>query len=259
MVSEIAELFSNARTEHQLRRALDHMSSRIGADSYAATRFVSTDHGDCVAAVHSFSDGYLGTFAGDEFPNELDPVMQHLRASSIPIAWDRDTYLAAGVGASYVPMADFGVRSGIALALHIEPRRHFALGFSWSSGALPVVPADMLQTIAVFAEPAFHRVLTRWDGACEIDAGLTLRELEVLFWLGEGDTDKSLAVRLGIAWKTVSWYTQQAARKLGAHTRTEAVAKATRLGLLEPFHLRHGRGNSAGALAIHDRRGSRSR
>jgi DNA-binding CsgD family transcriptional regulator len=56
---------------------------------------------------------------------------------------------------------------------------------------------------------------------------LTPRELEVLAALAEGLTNKAIARRLDISLHTVKFHVESLFRKLGARTRTEAVAKAS--------------------------------
>ncbi len=63
-------------------------------------------------------------------------------------------------------------------------------------------------------------------------AGLTARELEVLQLLVEGASNKAIARRLGITPHTVKFHVAAIAGKLGASGRTDAVAKAVRLGLV---------------------------
>jgi DNA-binding NarL/FixJ family response regulator len=60
----------------------------------------------------------------------------------------------------------------------------------------------------------------------EAQALLTPRELEVLAALAEGMTNKGIARRLDISLHTVKFHVESLFRKLGARTRTEAVAKA---------------------------------
>jgi len=63
--------------------------------------------------------------------------------------------------------------------------------------------------------------------AREADELLTPRELEVLGAIGEGLTNKAIARRLGISLHTVKFHVESLFRKLGARTRTEALAKAS--------------------------------
>ncbi|MEV7156561.1 helix-turn-helix transcriptional regulator [Streptomyces misionensis] len=61
---------------------------------------------------------------------------------------------------------------------------------------------------------------------------LAPRELDVLSWVAAGATNAAVAERLGLRPETVKGYLRSAMRKLGAHTRGEAVTSARRAGLL---------------------------
>ncbi len=61
---------------------------------------------------------------------------------------------------------------------------------------------------------------------------LTSRELEVLRLLADGLPNKTIARRLGISEHTVKFHVNAILGKLGAASRTEAVVRATRLGLI---------------------------
>ncbi|OGO53800.1 MAG: hypothetical protein A2V84_09975 [Chloroflexi bacterium RBG_16_70_13] len=63
---------------------------------------------------------------------------------------------------------------------------------------------------------------------------LTARELEVLALVAAGHTNREIGDRLFISEKTVSVHVTHAMDKLGALSRYEAAAAATRQGLLEP-------------------------
>ena len=62
---------------------------------------------------------------------------------------------------------------------------------------------------------------------------LTPRETEVLQLLADGLTNKAIAQRLGISDHTVKFHVNAVLGKLGAQSRTEAVVRASRLGLLQ--------------------------
>lgn len=61
---------------------------------------------------------------------------------------------------------------------------------------------------------------------------LTARELEVLRLIAEGLSNKAIALRLEISEHTVKFHVNAILSKLGAQSRTEAVTRATRLGLI---------------------------
>jgi DNA-binding NarL/FixJ family response regulator len=61
---------------------------------------------------------------------------------------------------------------------------------------------------------------------------LTQRELDVLGLLAEGLPHEEIGKRLGISSETVRTHLRKASDRLGATTRTQAVATALRLGLI---------------------------
>ena len=61
---------------------------------------------------------------------------------------------------------------------------------------------------------------------------LTPRELEILACLGEGLSNKAAARRLGISAHTVKFHLEAVFAKLGATSRTDAVARGLRGGLI---------------------------
>ena len=82
--------------------------------------------------------------------------------------------------------------------------------------------------------PALAGALLRGDPAetqpATID--LTPRESQVLALLTEGLTNKAIAYRLAISDHTVKFHVNAILGKLNAQSRTDAVVRATRLGLI---------------------------
>jgi DNA-binding NarL/FixJ family response regulator len=61
----------------------------------------------------------------------------------------------------------------------------------------------------------------------EARAPLTPREAQILDAIADGLTNKAIGRRLGISLHTVKFHVESVFRKLGANTRTEAVARAS--------------------------------
>jgi two-component system NarL family response regulator len=60
----------------------------------------------------------------------------------------------------------------------------------------------------------------------------TLREIEILRLIAEGLTNRDISERLCLSENTVKSYIQDLYQKLDAHSRIEAVMRATKWGLL---------------------------
>lgn len=65
-----------------------------------------------------------------------------------------------------------------------------------------------------------------------ISEPLTTREAEVLQYLAQGLANKVIARRMNIAESTVKFHINAILSKLGAQSRTDAVVRATRMGLI---------------------------
>jgi DNA-binding NarL/FixJ family response regulator len=82
----------------------------------------------------------------------------------------------------------------------------------------------------------FDPVLARLPAADSLPEplaeALTPREMEVLQLLAEGLANKMIAQQLGISDHTVKFHVNAILSKLNAQSRTEAVVRATRLGLI---------------------------
>lgn len=94
---------------------------------------------------------------------------------------------------------------------------------------LAVVDPAFLPLISLQAEPRLPGVADATELLLE---ELTPRELEVLRLLADGLPNKAIARRLAISEHTVKFHVNAILGKLGAASRTEAVVRATRLGLI---------------------------
>lgn len=165
-----------------------------------------------------------------------DPVMQHCKSGTLPIIWDRKTYIAQGAADLWEEQAEFGYRTGIAMAMHFPEGRHFMLGVDRDvplperSRDLTRIVAD-LQLFAVHAQDAAMRLFVQ-PALHPERPSLTRRELEALSWTMEGKTAWEVGTILGISERTVVLHLQNSMRKLNCVNKHQAVLKALRLGLI---------------------------
>jgi len=89
----------------------------------------------------------------------------------------------------------------------------------------PETAAELRRLVEEAGHEVFENGFARAPDA-EPRALLTPRELEVLGAIAEGLTNKAIARRLEISLHTVKFHVESLFRKLGARTRTEALAKA---------------------------------
>jgi LuxR family maltose regulon positive regulatory protein len=71
------------------------------------------------------------------------------------------------------------------------------------------------------------------SGTSYLEEALSERELEVLQYIADGLTNKQIADKLFVSLNTIRTHTKKMNSKLGVHSRTQAVARAKELGLIE--------------------------
>jgi DNA-binding NarL/FixJ family response regulator len=79
------------------------------------------------------------------------------------------------------------------------------------------------------------RMMLHWmqgDSETEELGRFTLREIEILRLIAEGLTNREIAERLCLSENTIKSYVQGLYQKLDAHSRIEAVMRATKWGIL---------------------------
>jgi DNA-binding NarL/FixJ family response regulator len=144
------------------------------------------------------------------------------------------------------PLLDEGVTGVLVLSEDAAPSR--VLG-DLPLGGWGIVPPDataselraaveaVAEGLVVIALPLARRILTRSSqvqavGGDTLEEPLTEREMEVLELLSQGLSNKLIARQLGISEHTVKFHVSSLYTKLGAASRTDAVHRGARLGLI---------------------------
>ena len=173
---------------------------------------------------------------GESLAEELDVFQPDVLV--FDLGWEPDEGLGTLEELALEP--EGGQLSVVALASDEE-----TAAAAWSAGARGVLPRTVS---AERLEAAVHGVAQAlaviepellagaWLAGSPGEAGpieeLTPRELEVLQLLAEGLANKAIAQRLAISEHTVKFHVNAIMSKLGAQSRTAAVVRATRLGLI---------------------------
>ncbi len=140
------------------------------------------------------------------------------------------------------PLPDLADYEGPILALLPDGEQAVA---AWTAGARGLMRRDSeadelavaLAAVAaglIVMQPGLDQTLLSWT-VSEAEPGaeaLTAREHEVLQLLAEGVTNRVIGQRLQISEHTVKFHVNAIMGKLGAQSRTEAVVRATRMGLI---------------------------
>ena len=164
------------------------------------------------------------------------PVLARLKTLGHPFSYDQSLFVHDGVADLWDHQAQYGYKTGIAMAMHMPGGRHFLLGVDrpdplpGEDETLTRMMAD-LQLLGAYAQETAVRILMPEAGIGEIPE-LTSRELEVLRWTQDGKSAGVIADLLNINIGTVNYHLQRAGAKLGVSGKHQAVVKALKLGLL---------------------------
>lgn len=164
---------------------------------------------------------------------EGDVVEAAVERAADVIVWDlgRDPVelrrQIAAIPAGDIPLLLIGPGAGMADALAAGARGYLAVEPDGRrlAAALQAVAHGLLVTDPAAAETPEADELTAVET-------LTAREHDVLQLLAEGLANKEIARRLHISDHTVKFHVNAILGKLGARTRTEAVTRAARQGLI---------------------------
>ena len=127
-----------------------------------------------------------------------------------------------------------GFQSLSALLQTVRVFPQFALLLRQSRSDVIIAALEALAAGLTVIDPQLSALLGASGGADDelMPSPLTAREQEVLRQLARGLTNRAIALELGITQHTVKFHVNAIMRKLEAQSRTEAVVRATQLGLI---------------------------
>lgn len=132
-------------------------------------------------------------------------------------------------------LADFGLVEGFTVPVHAPGRFGFVTVVGEQSDRGWARRMEIHAERLLFLTHVFHQAVhERFPSLTGVSSELALssRERECLRWAAAGKTTDEVALILGLSRETVRIYFKRAMRKLGASTRTQAVARAYSARLL---------------------------
>lgn len=169
----------------------------------------------------------------------VDPTVRHSMASTLPIVWEPETFIAENQGELYEEASHFGIRSGVTFPIHGANGEVGLISF-----AADMTPgkrfADQLMhflpDLSLLRDYAFQSSLQymKAHGPTEPLPHLTKRELEVLKWVMAGKSSWEISRITDCAEATVNFHISNIRQKFGVNTRQQALVKAIALGIVTP-------------------------
>lgn len=162
------------------------------------------------------------------------PVIEHIRVSTVPLAFDFDVDYTNKFSVPVESVRDLFVRFNMCRGTYFPV--HDATG---TRGAVAFTgdrkPFTQQETIELYYLSAhvFNRLADIRDLDNRATETLTDREIDCLNWTAAGKTSVEIAEILGLSEHTINHYLNRATKKLDTVNRTQAVAKALRIGLIK--------------------------
>lgn len=250
----IADVEACESTRH-LEATIQRLAQAYG---FSACAFV--DAGD----THSREPFYFSTasanwertYADNQFVR-VDPCVQRARRTNTPFTWSdvQDAPVRRGPKSGSRRLmdaaTDFGFTEGLVVPCHFRDRlgnyqsassvffwqdaqQRFRFLLSGQKFSLHMLMIYFIQRfITLRAQETASDPLSHGLAVTDDAPALSDREKDVLCWAARGKTSAEIAEILELSVETVERHFKNAIRKLGATTRTQAVAKALLSGLID--------------------------
>lgn len=168
-----------------------------------------------------------------------DPVYQHALVARKPFTWhevESSQKLTQKAELVMNEAREHKLFGGIGLSIYRPLGSIIGMGFAGSEAdvrldkdAVSIINAAANQYFTVYAD------LTNFDDLENLKVELTPREKEVLHWLARGKTKPEVSDILTISESSVKRHCENVFQKLQVNNVQLAVAKALRMGLVNPF------------------------
>jgi DNA-binding CsgD family transcriptional regulator len=164
----------------------------------------------------------------------VSPLMPLLFSSMLPRTWTLESAETLNPNSIPVELAQllrrYGMKTAAVMPLHSLEGERFLLQFD---GERPPVEQPELNEIGMIALHAFDvfEKLRRAE-RFTLPGPLSARELEVVRWTAQGKTSVEIGRILSLSDHTVNAHMTNAIKKMDCVNRTQLVAKAIRLGLI---------------------------
>jgi DNA-binding CsgD family transcriptional regulator len=163
-----------------------------------------------------------------------DDLMKSGLQRLLPVTWQafqREGAVSDGQQQIFRHAHEFGFHDGYFLPIHLLDGSVACVSF-FSECTLPErgFSAAALHMLALYYSCAVRRILGPAATETRRVVSLTPRQKECLQWVRAGKTDWEIGQIIGISEHTVIEHLDQARRRLGVRTRTQAVIEAVSLG-----------------------------
>lgn len=163
---------------------------------------------------------------------KVDPTVAHGVRSRTPLVWSNEVF--RDTPRMWDEARSFGLRVGWAQSVFEADARVGMLSLARSSESLTAAEMRAKDPLLQWLVNTAHQALSHCLGESPLAKlePLTSRQVEVLRWTADGKTSDEIADILGISKPTVNFHIRNAIARLRANNKNSAVARSSRLGVL---------------------------
>lgn len=240
-LSDFIDESNRADSVHAVRSLMERAAGDFGFDKYAYCALTSHDRYEAgdnppPAVAHNFPPSWIDYYFDHGYQRK-DPVVLLAPEIEGPFLWSRlgeKCRLNREQKILMEQARESGLNDGVGVPLH-GPRGDvclvtFAAGNGHSDPGAELGKLDVLAAQFHAAYSAIGRSASDRSPA----TALTVRERDCLQWIARGKCSWAIGAILNISVNTVNFHIKNAQRKLDSSTRTLAVVKAIRYGLINP-------------------------
>lgn len=239
---EYIEATNAATTADAIFAHFEHALAKLGFDLVLFS--LMTDHATIGKAaghgiMRNYSEDWMKYYTEKGYA-DVDPVRKQVMLTTHPFIWDRLN--ASGVYTDdqrlmMYEAQDAGLRCGVGLGIHRPDREIAGFGFASSDGSAEINKNVISLVKAITSQ--FHASYTEFErkfgqGHPPRPVHVTETERQVLYLMLFGKTNSEIGDILRMNCHTVGYHVKTIFQKLDANTRTYAVVKAIRYGILNP-------------------------
>lgn len=238
-LSDFIEESNRADSTHAICAVMERAAADFGFDKFAYCALTRHDRYDAgynpaPAVAHNFPSSWIDYYFKHDYQNK-DPVVLLAPHIERPFLWRwlGESFNLTRAQDILMHQADeSGLKDGVGIPLH-GPRGDVCL-VTFAAGHGHPDPRAALPKLDVLATQfhAAYSAVGRSENDPRTTAVLSIRERDCLQWIARGKSSWAVGKILNISENTVNFHVRNALHKLDSNTRTLAVVKAIRFGLI---------------------------
>ena len=189
-------------------------------------------------SISTYPDEWMNHYLSNHYVDH-DPVYRNALQARSPFTWDeivrRDNVSRAAVRVMG-EASEFQLCNGIGISVYQPAGEIIGLGLSspekcisFDNNIMSILNSASIQFYIAFSD------LVTIDTPAGSQIHLTAREREVLHWIAIGKSKHDIAEILSVSLSCIKRHCENAFFKLGVNNLPSAVARALRMGLINPF------------------------